>query len=106
MQDEITTIAFSGRIDASSSAGMEADLIRVMDEGHRNIIVDLSGVEYMSSAGLRVLLATLKRIKAMKGELRLSGLQPFVREVFDMTGFSKIFTIRETVSDAEKSIRA
>jgi anti-anti-sigma factor len=106
MQDEITTLAFSGRIDASSSTGMEEDLVRVMDEGHRHIIVDLSGVEYMSSAGLRVLLATLKRIKAMKGELRLCGLQPFVREVFDMTGFSKLFTITETVSEAENSIRA
>ena len=63
-------------------------------------MVDLSSVEYMSSAGLRVLLAAMKREKSLGGVLVLCSLNPFVKEVFDLTGFSRIFTMCSSKEEA------
>ncbi len=64
----------------------------LIDDGESTIVVDFSSVDFVSSAGLRVLLATAKKI-GTSGSLRLFGLNPSVREVFDVSGFSTIFAI-------------
>jgi ABC-type transporter Mla MlaB component len=73
--------------------------------GERRFIVDLAGISYVSSAGLRVLLALAKQMSSGGGELRLCGLAPSVRQVFDLSGFSKLFAISADVESAlgEKS---
>jgi anti-sigma B factor antagonist len=104
MADEVEVVKVEGRIDANSAPGMEALINAPLERGVKKIVVDLSGVEYMSSAGLRVLLASLKKTRAMGGEMRLAGMQPFVKEVFDMTGFSRLFTVSPTAEEAVKSL--
>lgn len=64
------------------------------------VLVDLTGVHYISSAGLRVLLALAKDINRRQGVLRLCGLTETVREVFDIAGFSQIFQIYPTQEEA------
>jgi anti-sigma B factor antagonist len=103
MADQIEVVKVKGRIDANSAPGMEAIINAPLERGVKKIVVDLSGVEYMSSAGLRVLLASLKKVRSIGGELRLAGMQPFVREVFDMTGFSRLFSVSPTAEEAVKS---
>ncbi len=89
-----------GRIDAASAPVLEGELSRVIDEGNRRIVVNLSSVDYMSSAGLRVLLAAMKRLKKAEGNLVLCAMKPLVQEVFDLTGFSRIFAICESEEEA------
>jgi anti-sigma B factor antagonist len=104
MADPVEVVKIEGRIDANNAPAMEAAINAPLDKGAKKIVVDLSGVEYMSSAGLRVLLASLKKVRSSGGEMRLAGMQPFVKEVFDMTGFSRLFTVSPTSEDAIKSL--
>ena len=62
--------------------------------------MELTGMEYVRSVGLRVLLATLKKLKADQGRLLLIGLNPDVREIFDMAGFSSLFEITASLEEA------
>ena len=103
MEENPRIIRLSGRIDATTAPGMEESIFQAIEEGSRALIIDLESVEYMSSAGLRVLLAGLKKMKSVGGELRLSSLQPHVREVFEMTGFSRLFTICQNIDEAKSS---
>jgi len=102
--DGIRIIGISGRIDATTSKDVEAALNASVDQNQSKIVIDLAGVEYISSVGLRVLLATLKKQRQKQGQLKLASLQPFVREVFEVTGFTKLFSIHPSRDDAVKSL--
>src|SRR5690348_6282336 len=92
-------VAASGRLDSNSAGVLEAVLPgRAKDEA--KLILDLSEVPYVSSAGLRVLLIGAKAARAAGHKLVLTGLSPSVREVFDISGFTSIFTIEADVDSA------
>jgi anti-anti-sigma factor len=85
-------VRFDGRLDTSTATDALAHFDVLVDDGRELIIADFSAVDFVSSAGLRVLLATAKNIGS-SGSLRLFGLNPEVREVFDVSGFSTILAI-------------
>jgi anti-sigma B factor antagonist len=85
-------LVVSGRIDTVTAPELQAGLIPEFAEV-KEITLNLSAVNYISSAGLRVLLAAEKESKKRGGKFVLTGVIPEVREVFDMTGFSDILTI-------------
>jgi anti-sigma B factor antagonist len=85
-------VRFEGSLDTNTAADALAHFDALVEDGQTTIIVDFSSVDFVSSAGLRVLLATAKKI-GTSGSLRLFGLNPSVREVFDVSGFSTIFAI-------------
>jgi len=89
-----------GRIDAVTSPEFEKKLTDWIDEGEIHLIVDFGGLEYISSAGLRSVLGTAKRLKARDGSLVVSDLRDTVKEVFDISGFSTIIPISDTVEGA------
>ena len=84
------TIAVSGRIDTVTAPEVEAAL-KFGDA--TCVVIDLANVPYMSSAGLRLLLAAHKTMLAKGGELQIANVQDDVREVLDITGFSDILTL-------------
>lgn len=86
-------LALSGRLDTETSADVELALQDLLAAGERNFLIDMTNIGYVSSAGLRVLLATAKQLEGGKGSLRLCGLNPSVRQVFDVAGFSKLFAL-------------
>ena len=95
-RDGALVISVSGRLDSSTAGELEAVLPpRVREQ--KAVILSLADVPYVSSAGLRVLLIGAKAAKAAGNRLVLTGLSPAVREVFDISGFSKIFTIAADV---------
>ena len=85
------TIVIEGRLDTNSSPKLEAEL-RQSVSGVTELVFDFSGVEYISSAGLRVLLAAQK-VMNRQGSMRLVGVSADVMEVFEITGFADILTI-------------
>lgn len=89
----ITVLAPSGRIDTNTSATLDAAVREVVDAGARALVVDFAGVEYISSAGLRVLLVLAKRMRELQGRLVLCGMGQPVRQVFQLAGFVPLFTI-------------
>lgn len=89
----VLTIALEGRLDTSTAPELDAELNTAL-EGVNDLTFDFSALEYISSAGLRVLLATHKRMSA-QGTMKIKGSNETIKEVFDITGFSDILTIED-----------
>ena len=86
------TVKVSGRMDTTTAPQLEAALKEQMGNTEE-LILDFSDLEYISSAGLRVLLSAQKRMNARGGSMRVTGANEIVKEIFDVTGFSDILTI-------------
>src|SRR5690348_291346 len=97
---EALTLALKGRLDASSSGSLEEKVLKHIEGGERRIIIDFAQLDYISSVGLRVLMLASKRLKPVGGRLVLCALQPAVRQVFDIAGFSTILAIVDTRDQA------
>jgi anti-anti-sigma factor len=102
--DKVLRIEVSGRLDSNTSQTLEDALSAEDVKGHPALLLDLAGVQYVSSAGLRVLLKAAKAARAAKTKLALAGLTPQVREVFDVSGFSSIFQIFADANEAKKTL--
>jgi anti-sigma B factor antagonist len=89
---DAVVVRFDGHLDTTTASDTLAHFDRLVEDGQTRIVADFSSVDFVSSAGLRVLLATAKNIGSA-GSLRLFGLNPAVREVFDVSGFSTILAI-------------
>ncbi len=97
-------VSLTGKLDAVSVGELDKEMDGQIKAGESDFILDLSRLDYISSAGLRSILSTFKRLKENKGTITLCGLHGGVREVFDMSGFSSIFTIYESFENALKNI--
>ena len=95
-----TIVKVTGKMDAVSSPEFEKKLLELMGEGEKDFVIDLAGLDYISSAGLRVILATAKRLKEKEGKILLASLKDMVKEVFEISGFSAIIPIYESVDSA------
>ena len=84
-----------GRFDASTAARHEAELLRLLDGDAQTVELDFSKVEFLSSAGLRVLLVTANASEKKGGTLQLSGARPEIREVIVTVGFDDIVHLRD-----------
>ncbi len=94
------------RIDSSTAKAFEDQAIALVDKGSNKVVVDFSELDYISSAGLRVLLTTAKKVKAAGGALTLCGVHDNVKEVLDVSGFASIFGMHGSVNEALASIGA
>lgn len=90
----------SGRLDSNTAQTLDDALAADGVRSHPALLLDLADVQYVSSAGLRVLLKAAKAARAGKTKLALAGLTPQVTEVFEVSGFSSIFDIHATARDA------
>lgn len=97
-EGKITVVSASGRIDAMTAPAFETSLTELIGGG--KLVLDLGGVEYISSAGLRVILASAKAFKSNDGMLILANPRGPVKEVFDISGFGSVFTIYDSVDAA------
>ena len=97
-RDAVLILAPVGRIDSNSSGAVEAALMA--HAGEARLLVDLAGVEYISSAGLRVFLVLARKVKGAGGRLALCGMGASVKQVFDLAGFTALFTVETTVEQA------
>lgn len=91
-EGEVVVLAVQGRLDSNTSKQLD-EVLAAQVQSKPAVVLDFSGLEYISSAGLRVLLKAAKQGRAGGGKLALCALSPHVREVFDISGFSSIFAI-------------
>ncbi len=89
---EAVVVRLEGSLDTTTAPTVQEALDGFVEEGHSLVIIDFGPTDFVSSAGLRILLATAKKLRP-SGELKLFGLNPSVLEVFEMSGFSTIFAI-------------
>ena len=93
-------VAVKGRMDAVTAPDFENGFAELMQDGEKLYVVDLTNLEYISSAGLRSVLSIAKKIKAAQAEIRFFGLQGMVKEVFAISGFSAMFPIKNSLEEA------
>jgi len=93
-------LKFKGSLDTNTAQDIETCINTLLEQGIKKLIADLELLDYISSAGLRVLLATTKIIKGKQGEFRICNPNPEVKEVFDISGFSMIFSVFNNLEEA------
>jgi anti-anti-sigma factor len=93
-------VTASGRLDALSAPIFEENLSQSLAEGETHLLLDFSGLQYISSAGLRTLLVLTKKLKTVQGELCFAGIRGPVAEVFKISGFNNLFKIFDSPEGA------
>jgi len=88
-----------GRLDTKTAPDLEKKVVELLRSGTRRFVIDFGPTEYVSSAGLRVLLMLAKKLAGGEGRLVMCGMSAAVREVFDIAGFASVFTIVSTLDE-------
>ena len=91
--DNKTLVTLDGRLDTSNADQFQQDIAPLMEGDKPNIDIDCTGMTYTSSQGLRLFLSLQKSVMSRGGEMVMRNMNPQVKEVFDITGFSNIITI-------------
>jgi anti-anti-sigma factor len=99
-RDGVLVVAPAGRVDSTSSGELETRLLALLAAGDRRLVVDLADVDYISSAGLRVLLLLAKKVREGGGGLALCAMGHAVRMTFELAGFLPIFEVASTRDEA------
>jgi len=97
---DVRVIEVRGHLDTNTSPEAEEAINALIDDGAEKLLIDFAALEYISSAGLRILLATAKKLKVSGGDLRICGLNETVQEVFDISGFSTILAVSASRDEA------
>ena len=100
-EGNIAVVSIEGSLDTNTSKEADDQLTKLVDEGRVKLLIDLTNLDYISSSGLRILLATSKKLKPLKGEMRICGLNETVNEVFEISGFTMIFNVLKTIEEAK-----
>ena len=95
-----TVFKLSGRLDSNTSLGFEKKIFEAIENGTREMVLDFEDLDYISSAGLRVILKATKNLKNTDGRLILCAMQDYVKEVFEISGFDSFLPIVKSVDDA------
>lgn len=102
---DVNVISLSGRLDAYSADEVEKKLDSLIDAAQVRLVISLEKLEYISSSGLRVFLAALKKVKKQQGDIKLACLKPYIKEVFDIAGFTQLFNMFDTEEAAVNSLK-
>ena len=104
VENEILIIAIKGRLDAATAPIADETIKETLEENTNRLLFDLSALEYLSSGGLRVILGAAKEIRRREGKVALAGLNQYVYEIFDVSGFTAMIPIKETVEEGLKDL--
>jgi anti-sigma B factor antagonist len=98
--NNVTIITIAGSIDAFTAPQITEHIAAHISKGTVQLVADMKGVDYTSSAGLRVLLGAVKETRSRNGDLRLANVQPEVNKVLNLSGFSSILRIFNDIDSA------
>lgn len=97
----VDLITVAGRVDSSNASALDQTINKSMTNGRYHLVFELSGVNYMSSAGLRAIVSALRNCKRQGGDVRLANVSPRVAEVLSLAGLTSIF---QTFDDATAAV--
>ena len=102
-ENNITTVSVKGSVDALTASELTDLMNKQVEDGHVNLLIDLTGLAFMSSAGLRSLLGAVKETRSHGGDLRIVSTNPGIDKVLKMSGFHNIAKVFTTQADAAAS---
>ena len=97
---DVKVVRFEGKLDSNTTPEAEAALNEAVEQGASKILIDFEDLDFVSSAGLRILLATAKKLGTQGGALRVCSLNETVRDIFDISGFSTLLRVFENEQEA------
>lgn len=100
IQDNVLILRISGRLDSLSSQEIEQSIARLIAEGQARILLDFTRVDYLSSAGMRMILATFKKIQGISGQMALCSVGDGVMNILKMSGFDELLHVYSTKKEA------
>lgn len=103
-QEGVLVLRLNGRLDSNTSDGFEKRLLAIVRQGETRLVLDFQELDYISSAGLRVLLKAAKELKAGDGRLVLCSLKDYIREIFEMSGFVSFLPIHASLEESVKAV--
>jgi anti-anti-sigma factor len=98
-QGDVLILKPVGRLDSTSAPELERVVTEQLDNDMKRLVFDLADMDYVSSAGLRVILLAGKKLRSTQGKMVLVGMRDLVREVFEMSGFLTLFNVASTVEE-------
>jgi anti-anti-sigma factor len=101
---DVLILSLSGKLDATTAKTFEDKILAEIEAGDRRLMIDLSQLAHVSSAGLRVILIAAKRLRSKDGKIALCSLQDHVQQVFDLSGFSSILSIYASREEGIKAL--
>lgn len=104
--DDVAVVAVDGVVDAGSVDALRGELDGLLSGGDQRFVVDLTGVPFMDSSGLAVLVSTFKRVRIGEGDVRLAGLQEDVQRVFQLVRLDRVFDLFPDAQSAVASFGA
>jgi len=104
-KDDLTIISLVGRLDTISAEELKNEIVPLIKNGGKKIIFNFVNLDYISSAGLRILLVATKMMKEKEGLLILCNINDFINEIFEISGFNQILSITNTFEEALVSIK-
>jgi len=102
--NDVIIFKLQGNLDTNTAPDAESEINKKLQEGALKMIINLEKTNYVSSAGLRIFLATAKKITASGGVLKLCGANDVVQEILDISGFSTILDVKKNEEEALASI--
>jgi len=104
-EDGVTILAIQGRLDPEETQQLEKDVLKTVDSEDKRLLFDFSELEYINSSGLRVLVMAYQRMKQNKGHVAICNIRDYILEVFEISGYDKIFSIYPTKEEALESFK-
>jgi anti-anti-sigma factor len=104
IENGILIIAIEGRLDAASAPIAEGEINKALEGEQNRLLFDLSGLEYLSSGGLRVILSAAKEIRRRDGKVALAALRQYVYEIFEVSGFTAMIPIKKSIDEGLKEL--
>jgi anti-sigma B factor antagonist len=99
-QNGVIILVPKGRLDSTTSDEFEKKLLGLVTAGETNLILDFKDLDYISSAGLRVLLKAAKELKRKNGRLVFCAVKDYIKEIFELSGFVTFFPIHSTLEES------
>ncbi|EFL49211.1 anti-sigma-factor antagonist [Solidesulfovibrio fructosivorans JJ]] len=96
----VTVLELGGRLDSNTSKVLEDKIMEILGQGKTKVLMDFKDVDYINSTGLRVLLLALQQLKKINGQLVLATIKDYMKEVFEISGYTEIFPIYPTQEEA------
>ena len=103
--EDVTAVAVKGRVDSTTADSLTSRLSELVKSGASRLVIDLKEVSYISSAGFRTLLITARAVGQASGKMVLCGITGEMQRLFDLSGFSELFTILPNRDDALAKLR-
>ncbi len=102
-EGKVQIIQLEGRLDVHLSLEIEQEVNELIDKGEKFLLFDLEGVQYLSSSGLRIFIAAMRRLKGVDGSLKLANMSDSVKKIFKVVELIDLFEIYSSVEEALKA---